>query len=210
MNITLPGLYLYQRRQQLLILIIRLGGSGSMLMTMRLSTLKIHKLNKVMKTAQTMIYRFLGVFCIALLSACDPVALPQYWLCQGSSVQKVYDQHSVLIEKYTGEDPIMLERFGQKLYQFLAPAFSGEYHICSESSPNHILLLKSGSCTKQQDSVMDSAVPLRSASFNLKTGDLSIEELRISVNKRIMSEGQYLCRDLGNSFSFNDFNHVQN
>jgi hypothetical protein len=136
--------------------------------------------------------------------------LPQYWLCQGSSTQKVYDEHAVLIEKYTGEDPIMLERFGQKIYQFLAPAFSGEYHICSETSANYILLLKSGSCAKQQDSVMDAAVPLRSASFNLKTGELSIEELRISVNKRITSEGQYLCRDLGNSFSFNDFNHVQN
>ena len=163
-----------------------------------------------MKVSQTTVYRFLGVFCTMLLVACDQVALPQYWLCQGRSMQQVYDQHSVLLEKYTGEDPMMLERFGQKIYQFLSPAYSGEYHICSESTPNHILLMKSGSCLDHHGSVIGSSVPRRSASFNMKTGDLTIRELRSLANKSIISEGQYRCQNLGNSFSFNDFNHVQN
>ena len=164
-----------------------------------------------MKASKTTTYRIIGVFCVALLSACDQqISLPQYWLCQGQSTQQVYDQHSVLLEKYTGEDPMMLEQFGQKMYQFLSPAYSGEYHICPESSPSHMLLLKSGSCDVRSGSPKDPRVPRRSASFNVKTGDLIIGELRTVANKSIISEGQYRCEYRGNSFSFNDFNYVQN
>lgn len=158
---------------------------------------------------------------MALLTACDqqnwaeriPKYWPEYWLCEGSTTQQVYDRDGFLLEKYTGSDPIMLEIFGGKIYQFLSPSYSGEYKICEQSSNSKLLNFESGNCQSGitgNDSTSDkSQFPQRKASLDKNTGKLIISEKRLFQDRKVMSEGAFVCRNLGNTFSFNDFNHAK-
>ena len=155
------------------------------------------------------------IACMAVisLSACDQAKWPEYWLCEGVTTQKVYGSNDVLLEKYSGSDPIMLEFFGEKIYQFLSPSYSGEYKICPQLATSELLTFQSGECKERggagQLAAIDSKYPLRKASLNLNSGQLVIGEMRSFEGKKIISEGAFTCRKLGNSFSFNDFNHAK-
>lgn len=150
----------------------------------------------------------LGFMCL-ILSGCDRSNLPEYWLCHGDTTQRVYDQQGVLLEEYSGNDPIMLEIFGSKIYQFLSPAYSSEYFICPDSSGKHLLAFQSGVCVEKQDAVQRSKIPNRTGNLDPGTGQLMIGELRAFDNKKIISNGSFSCHKLGHSFSFNDFNHAK-
>jgi hypothetical protein len=147
------------------------------------------------------------------LTACDQFKRPEYWLCEGATTQKVFGRNNVLLEKYSGSDPIMLEMFGKKIYQFLSPSYSGEYRVCSTSSTPKFLSFQSGECDGSlgdgQSTSLDSKIPLRKASLDLETGQFIIGESRSFGDKKIISEGTFTCRKLGNTFSFNDFNHAK-
>ncbi len=160
---------------------------------------------------------FLGLLmaCILTISltACDSFKRPEYWLCQGTTTQQVFDRNNVLLEQYSGSDPVMLEMFGEKIYQFLSPSYSGEYRVCPTSSTPKLLSFQSGECNGSQgdgqSTALDSKYPLRKASLYLETGQLIIGELRSFGDKKIISNGAFTCHSLGNAFSFNDFNHAK-
>ena len=174
-----------------------------------------------MKQVRPLLQLLITCMAMTLLTACDqqkwaehwPKSWPEYWLCHGSTTQRVYDQEGVLLEKYAGSDPIMLEIFGGKIYQFLSPSYSGEYKVCDHSSSSTLFNFESGNCLSGvmgNDLTSDkSQFPLRKASLDKNTGKLTISEKRLFQDKNIVSEGDFVCRNLGNTFSFNDFNHAK-
>ena len=145
----------------------------------------------------------------SLLMGCTQSSLPEYWLCSGNSSQRVYDAQLNLLESYTGKDPLMLEKFGNTMYQFLAPAFSGKYFICSDSSKNPEIYMQFHPCDDASIPANNVNQPTRHAMFNLDSGEFQIREFRTLNRKIIINDGIFACKSLGHSFSFNDFNHAK-
>jgi hypothetical protein len=149
-------------------------------------------------------FRIISVLVIAvLLPACDRLNLPEYWLCSGSARQSLFDKNGLLIESYEGRDPLMLEFWGNHIYQFLQGSFSGQYEVCQQAvgSSSSMVIFQSNGC-------MEKTVHGRSGSLNLSTGDLVIKESRYDGGRLILNEGRYQCRKKGRTFNFSEFNHV--
>ncbi len=147
---------------------------------------------------------YVSVLLCTVLLGCNQSTLPEYWLCKGSSMQRVYDDQLNLLETYKGKDPLMLEIVGNTVYQFLSPAYSGKYFICPIVPELGQINMQFQPCTEW---VADSIRPIRNASLNLPTGQFHIREFRVYEGKKILNDGSYTCKNLGHSFSFNDFNH---
>jgi hypothetical protein len=103
----------------------------------------------------------------------------------------------------------MLEKFGNTMYQFLAPAFSGKYFICSDSSKNPEIYMQFHACDDASIPANNVNQPTRHAMFNLDSGEFQIREFRSLNRKIIINDGIFACKSLGHSFSFNDFNHAK-
>lgn len=176
-------------------------------------TSKFHGKINVMSLFRVLLMLLIACMAAISLTACDQFKRPEYWLCQGTTTQTVVDQNSVILEIYSGSDPIMLEIFGEKIYQFLSPSYSGEYNICPKSSTSTLLTFQTDECANShgdgQLTSFDLKHPVRKASLDLDTGKLMISELRSFEGKKIISEGSFTCQGLGNTFSFNDFNHAK-
>jgi hypothetical protein len=149
------------------------------------------------------------IFVCLLLVGCNKFSLPEYWLCSGDSTQRVYDHQLNLLEVFTGKDPLMIEKFGNTIYQFLAPAFSGQYYICSESFASSLINVQFQPCIDKSIIAKHINHPIRYAVFNLNNGEFQIRELRTLNQKIIINDGNFICKSLGNSFSFNDFNRAK-
>ena len=145
----------------------------------------------------------------SLLMGCNQSSLPEYWLCSGDSTQRVYDDQLNLLEIYTGKDPLMLEKFGNTMYQFLAPAFSGKYFICSDSSKHSPIHMQFHPCDDASKPTANVNQPIRHAIFSFDTGEFQIREFRTLNGNKIINDGFFSCKSLGHSFSFNDFNHAK-
>ena len=145
----------------------------------------------------------------SLLMGCNQSSFPEYWLCSGDSTQRVYDDQLNLLEVYTGKDPLMLEKFGNTMYQFLAPAFSGQYFICSDSSKHSPIHMQFHPCGDASNPTANVNQPIRHANFSFDTGEFQIREVRTFNGKKIINDGFFSCKSLGHSFSFNDFNHAK-
>ena len=148
-------------------------------------------------------------FTCCLFVGCNQSSLPEYWLCSGDSTQRVYDDQLNLLEVYTGKDPLMLEKFGNTMYQFLAPTFSGQYYICHESSKNSLINIQFQPCIDKSSISTHTNHPIRYAMFNLTNGEFQIRELRTLDRKIIINDGNFSCKSLGHSFSFNYFNRAK-
>lgn len=149
---------------------------------------------------------------LVLLGACGPSdlsRLPEYWLCSGSSYQTIQDSSGKELERYEGRDPLMLEIWGNSIYQFLQGNFSGRYAICySEGvidSPSGSIQFQLHSCSNQPHSEY---VPERHGMLNKATGKLLMFESFTRNNQLIKNQGSYQCRKKGISFNFSEFNHV--
>lgn len=147
---------------------------------------------------------YFSIMLSTVLLGCNQSKLPEYWLCKGDSMQRVYDNQLNLLETYKGKDPLMLEIAGKTVYQFLSPAYSGKYFICSTPTESNQINMQFMPCT---DTTGDSIMPVRYASLDLTTHQFQIREFRIHQGKKILNDGSYDCKNLGHSFSFNDFNH---
>lgn len=146
-----------------------------------------------------------------LLTGCDRLHLPEYWLCSGSSQQVVLNTGGVVVERYEGKDPLMLEIWGGRIYQFLQGSLSGGYQVCSPQASNN----DSGSIVHFQLNKCEDASQSRDASgiqrngvLDQSTGQLVIQESRKLGDRVIRNEGRYQCRKKGRSFNFSEFNHV--
>lgn len=149
---------------------------------------------------------------LVLLGACGPSdlpGLPEYWLCSGSSNQTIQESSGKELERYEGKDPVMLEIWGDRIYQFLQGNFSGRYAICySEEvldSSNESIQFQLHSCSNQSHS---ENIPERQGVLNKATGELLMVESFTRNNQLIKNQGRYQCRKKGKSFNFSEFNHV--
>jgi len=134
------------------------------------------------------------------LSACDKAAFPVYWLCEGSSEQIVFNSSAIALEKYQGKGPLMLEIWGDQIFQFLQGSFSCAYAICHQGNNISHMDFRFNGCEKIAD--LD-----RRGMLNLSTGELLMTEVRIQGDRVIQNKGRYQCRKKGLTFSFSDFNH---
>ncbi|MBU3628860.1 hypothetical protein [Polynucleobacter sp. AP-Reno-20A-A9] len=145
------------------------------------------------------------------LTACDRLHLPEYWLCSGSSQQLVLDAGGVVLERYEGKDPLMLEIWGSRIYQFLQGSFSGGYQVCrpqvSNSESGSIVHFQLNKCEDGSQSQDPSGI-WRNGVLDQSTGQLVIQESRKLGDRVIRNEGRYQCRKKGRSFNFSEFNHV--
>ena len=139
---------------------------------------------------------------ILLLSSCDKYTLPLYWLCEGSSEQVVLSSSGLVLEKYQGKEPLMLEIWGNHIYQFLQGSFSGGYVICHRGKNACRIDFSLNRCE-------ESTGFNRKGILNLNTGELLMKEVRIKGDRIIQNEGQYQCHKTGHTFNFTDFNHAK-
>ncbi len=139
------------------------------------------------------------------LSGCDKLNLSEYWLCSGNSQQIVLDSGDAVLEKYGGDDPLMLEIWGQHVYRFLQGSFSGVYLICASNAqmnaafPN--IEFRMLECQWATDFY-------RAGIFNRHSGELLMRDYRKYGDRVVQSEGRYQCHKKGRSFNFAEFNHV--
>lgn len=142
---------------------------------------------------------------LVFLTACNKADLPTYWLCKGSSTQRLTSLSGQVQETYHGQDSLMLEIWGSKIYQFVQPALTGKYYQCPKSSAaladEPILHFQMANC----DSVADLGFT-RNGELNQSSGKLNIKEKRLSGDHIIHTEGSYQCDSLGHTFNFADIN----
>jgi hypothetical protein len=142
---------------------------------------------------------------VLFLSACDRLQLPEYWLCSGTSQQVVLDSQGAVLERYEGNEPLMLEIWGNHVYQFLQGSFSGGYLICSDDS------VKNASSANLQFGMRGcqaNADFYRMGIFNVDSGELLMKDSRKFDQRVIQNQGRYQCRKKGRTFNFSEFNHV--
>ncbi|QWE17248.1 hypothetical protein [Polynucleobacter sp. AP-Nino-20-G2] len=142
---------------------------------------------------------------VLFLSACDRLQLPEYWLCSGTSQQLVLDSQGAELERYEGNEPLMLEIWGSHVYQFLQGSFSGGYSICSDDS------VKNASSSSIQFGMRGCQANIdfyRMGIFNVESGELLMKDSRKLDQRVIRNQGRYQCRKKGRSFNFSEFNHV--
>ena len=148
---------------------------------------------------------------ILSLCGCDGWNLPQYWLCSGSSQQVVLSSGGAVLEKYEGRDPLMLEIWGGKVYQFLQGSLSGTYEICHHGEgvggSTSLMQFELTACSNNNGKQTPEFL-WRKGVFNLSTGELEIKESRQQGDQEIRNEGRYQCRKKGRTFNFLEFNHV--
>jgi hypothetical protein len=142
------------------------------------------------------------LFFLPILVACSEIELPQYWLCDGISHQMTLkDNH---IEKtYSGSDPVLLELFNQKVFQFFSPALAGAYDNCSTNE--NILIFQNKSCSTEIDKNN-----IRKGILDKTTGELIFYEATNHLDLKVIGDGQYKCRYIGNRYDFTPFNHPVN
>jgi len=140
------------------------------------------------------------IYCI-LINSCHAFELPRYWLCQGSS-QQISTHDQMNIEQYKGNDPVLLEIFSNKVYQFFSPALAGAYIQCSTAQD--ILMFQREDCQAQTDQKY-----FRQGTLNLQTGQLIFTESRKIKSKEIRGIGQYQCQYMGHTYNFLPFNHAK-
>lgn len=152
-------------------------------------------------------YKFLRLgilLSIALaLGACHQEILPNYWLCEGSSTQEVYTKSNQLEKEFHGHDPVLLEIFDGKVFQFFSTAVFGLYWICP--SENHLLKFSKLGCD-MPNSRNDSRLGV----LNKISGNLVFDERRITSDRVIIGKSMYTCKYIGHTYQFSVFNHVVN
>ena len=141
-----------------------------------------------------------------MLLGCDRMQLPDYWLCQGESIQTVVSVNGDIQESYRGKEPLMLEVWNGGVYQFLQPSLSGKYYRCSvptgsKENPDN-LYFQMPNCQSSKPETFS-----RNGVLNLSTGALRLDERRRVGDQTIFNGATYNCRNLGHTFSFADFNY---
>ena len=143
---------------------------------------------------------FCVIYCV-LINPSHALELPRYWLCQGTS-QQISTQDQMNIEQYKGNDPVLLEIFSNKVYQFFSPALAGAYVQCATNQDT--LMFQREDCQAQTKQKY-----FRQGVLNLQTGQLIFSESRKIKSKDIRGTGQYQCQYLGNTYNFLPFNHAK-
>jgi len=128
---------------------------------------------------------------------CQAESLPEYWLCQGHSQQRVYSTDGQLLEHYLGADPLLLERYGDSVFEFSAPVMFGLFTVCTNDSG--VLLLRDKDCARTSEQPN-----YREAHLNLQSGALRYADKRQLPEKIVTTVADYQCQYLGHAYTFKD------
>jgi hypothetical protein len=148
---------------------------------------------------QTTKVLFLSVF-FFFSGACQAWEWPRYWLCQGSNQQRVSigNQDSKV---FSGQDPVLLEVFQGKVFQFFAPPLAGAYVHCPSKAD--VLLFQANNCQPQSNQTS-----FRQGVLNRQSGKLIFTEYRLGKGFEASGTGEYQCQDIGNQYRFAPLNHA--
>lgn len=138
-----------------------------------------------------------------LLGACGQEMLPDYWLCQGTSQQQTYSKSNELEHEFHGKDPVLLEIFDGKVFQFFSTALFGLYSICP--SQDHLLIFSKSICNAAPSTEYS-----RQGVLNKNTGYLVFNEYRKTPDRTILGKATYSCQYIGHTYNFSVFNHIVN
>lgn len=139
-----------------------------------------------------------GVFLVALcLGGCHAPDLPDYWLCQGLSQQNVLSSSGRVIERYAGQEPLILERYGNSVFEFSAPAMFGLFVVCNDDSKE--LVFRAADCSQSRESLQ-----YREGKLNLDTNSLHYTDRRSLPGKVVNTVADYQCHYLGHAYTFKD------
>lgn len=131
------------------------------------------------------------------LSGCHIDDLPDYWLCQGRSQQNALSPTGQVIESYAGQDPVVLERYRNSVFEFSAPVMFGLFVVCNEDSDNLVF--------RDADCAQSSASPqYREGKLNLESGTLHYTDRRQLPGKMVTTVADYQCQYLGHTYTFKD------
>ena len=143
-------------------------------------------------------YQQLGLLLLCLqMTACNPIELPDYWICSGQSRQELRSPSGRLLGTYTGRHQVLLERYKNSVFQFNAPALFGLYTICANTAAQ--LRFRSERCTED-----DGSSTYREGVLTLTDGKLSFSDRRALPDGVAIVHAEYVCKPLGSSYSFKD------
>ena len=131
------------------------------------------------------------------LTGCNTQDLPEYWLCQGHSQQDVRTASGGLIERYSGQEPLLLERYQDSVFEFSAPVMFGLFVVCSDGSGE--LVFRDKYCAQRSESQ-----EYREGQLNLERGTLRYADRRLLPGKTVTTVADYQCQYLGHTYSFKD------
>jgi hypothetical protein len=138
---------------------------------------------------------------LILVSGAEAIELPNYWICEGRSHQKILSSNNQL-EEYSGNDPVLLEVFDKKLNQFIAPALFGMFVQCQSQAD--VLIFQKDNCQPEADHTS-----YRRGQLDLRSGELLFTEIRYSKGLKIIGDANYQCKFIGHRYNFIPFNHAK-
>jgi hypothetical protein len=142
----------------------------------------------------------LGFLCI--LTSCQYLDLPEYWLCRGQHLQIVQGEAGEILEKYRGNQKLMLEIYNSSVSQFASPAAFGKYDVCLRTS--HLILFEHPQC-QDKSSLSNRELPYRRwGALDIRNGIFAFVDERVLKNVTIRSGGTFECRYLGYSYAYDD------
>ena len=130
-----------------------------------------------------------------LLVGCSKSDLPEYWACEGSAQQVVKSSAGNVLESYSGNTKLLLERYQGTVTQYVSKPFTGIYKECVSNDQK--LSFRLGNCDEQ-------AVNERQFSqgdLDKQSGKLLMSGQRMISQGVISDQGSFQCQFLGNRIS---------
>jgi hypothetical protein len=143
-----------------------------------------------------------GIFLIVGISACDYIALPQYWVCNGQNLQILENMKGEMLDQYAGNQKLMLEIHNGVVSQFASPAAFGRYEVCIQT-PKQVFF-EFPACTDFSTTVEKQPAYHRWGVLNFGDGNLAFGDERWIDDIRIRSGGNFSCQYLGRQYSYSD------
>lgn len=137
-----------------------------------------------------------------MLGACNYRGFPEYWVCNGQHLQIVQNLQGDILERYTGNQKLMLEIYNGTVSQFASPAAFGKYEVCSHTENS--ILFEFPHCQLHTEQESNRPRYRRWGLLDIHNGVLAFGDERNLENILIRSGGSFGCRYLGRTYSYSD------
>lgn len=139
---------------------------------------------------------------VLLISACKFNGLPEYWACSGQNLQIIQNKQGDVLERYIGNQKMMLEIYNHSVSQFSSSAVFGKYEVCSQTE--NLILFEFPQCRFHMNESLNQPSYRRWGLLDVQNGILAFGDERNLENIQIRSGGSFDCRYLGNTYSYRD------
>ncbi len=129
------------------------------------------------------------------LLGCGKSNLPEYWGCEGKTQQVVKSSAGGVLETYSGDTKLLLERYRGTVTQYVSKPFTGVYQECQNT--DKVLSFRLGNCnepTISQDQFSEGIL-------DKDSGKLLMSGRRMISQGIVNDEGSFQCQFLGNQIS---------